>query len=147
MRSHPEQALQRQIVGYLQWALAPPAMFTSFPAGGGGAARGKALKATGLKAGMPDIQIFYDGRVWLLELKTEKDAVHKVRKGVVSKVQEDTHKELLAAKQLVAVARSLDEFRALLAGPWWPLMACIRETKPATERIRRGMTALAAEKG
>jgi len=108
-------------------------MFTSFPAGGGGQARGRVLKSTGLRAGMPDILIFHDGYAYGLELKT----------GAVplSPAQIATHEALRAAKIPVAVVRSLDEFRALLAGPWWPLQACIRETKPATERIRRGFEA------
>ena len=130
-RSAPEQKLQRQIVGYLQWALAPPAMFTSFPAGGGGLMRGMILKGTGLRSGMPDIMLLLDGRAWFVELKT----------GTVplSDAQKATHEALRAAQCPVAVVRSLDEFRALLAGPWWPLMACIRETKASTERIRRGI--------
>lgn len=137
---HPEQALQRQIVGYLRWALAPPAVFTSFPAGGGGLMRGMVLKSTGLRAGWPDLQIIYDGHCYFAELKSAK--------GALSDAQKATHEALRRAKCPVAVVRSLDEFRALIAGPWWPLAACIRETKPATERIKRGLTAaLAAEKG
>ena len=105
-------------------------MFTSFPAGGGGLTRGRVLKGTGLRAGMPDLEIMYDGVTYRVELKT----------GTVplSDAQIATHAALRAAKQPVAVVRSLDELRALMAGPWWPLAACIRETKPSTERVRRG---------
>lgn len=138
MRSQPEQRLQRQIVGYLSWALAPPAWFSSFPAGGGGEMRGMILKGMGLKPGVPDLLLVHDGRAYWAELKAPK--------GVVSDAQKATHEALQRAKCPVAVVRSLDEFRALLAGPWWPLMACIRETKPSMERIRHSLRlALAAE--
>lgn len=129
-RRAPEQILQRQIAGYLGWALAEPAWFTSFPAGGGGEMRGMILKGTGLKSGVPDILIVHEGRLHGLELKSAK--------GVLSDAQKATHEALRRAGCLVAVIHSLDELRALLAGPWWPLGACLRETKPGTERIRRG---------
>lgn len=125
---HPEADLQRQIVGYLSWALAPPAAFTSFPAGGGGRVRGAILKGTGLAAGEPDLEILYDGRCWKIELK--------VPGGRLSAVQVERHKVLRAAKIPVAVIHSLDELRALLAGPWWPIP--IRETKESTRLIRAG---------
>ena len=131
MRSAPEQKLQRQIVGYLSWVLAPPAWFTSFPAGGGGEMRGMILQGTGMKSGVPDLLLVHDGHAYWAELKSAK--------GVVSDAQKATHEALRAAQCPVAVVRSLDEFRALLVGPWWPLMACIRETRISTERIRRGI--------
>ncbi len=138
-RSHPEQALQRQIVGYLAWALAPPAWFTTIGHGGGGQVRGMILKGMGMKAGVPDILLAFDGHAYFLELKAGTG---------LSDAQKATHEALRRAKCPVAVIRSLDDFRALLATSWWPLQAVIRETKPATERIKRGMiAALAAEKG
>jgi hypothetical protein len=133
MRAAPEQALQRQVAAYLSWALAPPAWFTAFPAGGGGWTRGKILKGMGLKAGVPDIVIYYEGKAFFLELKAPK--------GVLSVTQKRTHDELRAAGCLVAVIRSLDDFRALVDGPWWWLRACVRETKPSIEAVRRGFIA------
>ncbi len=132
MRSAPEQILQRQVAAYLSWALTPPAWFTSIPAGGGGEMRGRILKGTGYKAGCPDLMILFDGRAHFIELKSAK--------GVLSEAQKQIHDELRAAQCPVEVCRSLDDVRALMAldGPWWPLAACIRETKPSTERIRRG---------
>lgn len=94
--------------------------------------RGMILKGTGLKSGVPDILIVHEGRLHGLELKSAK--------GVLSDAQKRTHEALRAAGCLVAVIRSLDELRALLTGPWWPLGACLRETKPSTERVRRGFT-------
>lgn len=134
---HPEAALQRQIVGYLNWALAPPAWFTAIGHGGGGEMRGMILKGMGMKAGVPDLLIVYDQRAYFVELKSAK--------GVLSEAQKEVHAALWRAKTPVAVVRSLDEFRALLAGPWWQLQACIRETKPATERIKRGLAAALAD--
>ena len=138
-RKAPEQALQRQIVGYLTWALAPPAMFTSFPAGGGGLMRGMILKGTGLKAGMPDLMIIFDKYVYFLELKAGTG---------LSEAQKAMHETLRRAGAMVEVCHSLDEVRALVApnGRWWPLGVCIRETKPSLERIRRGMADTLAAK-
>lgn len=99
--------------------------------------RGMILKGMGLKPGVPDILICYDKHAYFLEIKAPK--------GVVSDVQKDVHEALHRARCPVAVVRSLDELRALLAGAWWPLMACIRETKPATERIKRGLLKAMAE--
>ena len=129
---HPEQALHRQIADYLSWALAAPAYWTTIGHGGGGQMRGMVLKGMGVKAGFPDIAIFYEGRAFLLELKAPK--------GALSAVQKEAHPALKAAGCLVEVIRSLDEFRALVDGPWWWLSPCVRETKPSTERIRRGFT-------
>ncbi len=125
--NRPEQALQRAIVGYLSWALMPPAIFTSFPAGGGGRSRGAILKSTGLKAGMPDILIFYDARTYGLELKAGTR---------LSEAQKSLHHLLRAAGILVAVIESVDELRAMLTGPWYPIP--IRETKESTRLIRVG---------
>jgi hypothetical protein len=101
--------------------------------------RGMILRGMGMKAGVPDILIVHDGRAYFCELKSAK--------GVLSDAQKATHEALRAAKCPVAVVRSLDEFRALLDGPWWPLQACLRESKPATERIKRGMAAALKEAG
>ncbi len=125
--NRPEQALQRAIVGYLSWALAPPAIFTSFPAGGGGRVRGAVLKGTGLRAGMPDILIFYDGHTWGLELKAGTG---------LSEAQKALHPLLRAAGVHVAVIESVEELQAMLTGPWWPIP--IRKVKVSTELIQRG---------
>jgi hypothetical protein len=126
---HPEAALQRTIAAYLSWALAPPAYWSAIGHGGGGQMRGRILKGMGVKAGLPDILIVHDGIAHWIELKAEK--------GVLSDAQIVTHAALRAAKCPVAVVRSLDELRLLLAGPWWPIP--LRESKPATERIKRGI--------
>lgn len=58
-RDNPEQRFHIAAAKYLAWALRPPTWWTTFPAGGGGSARGAFLKAMGLKAGVPDILIFH----------------------------------------------------------------------------------------
>lgn len=101
-----EAQLHRQIAGLLRAWLLPPAIFTTFPAGGGGEMRGKFLRASGLKAGWPDIQIVHQGRLYLIELKTQK--------GRVSPAQVECHAELRGAGCAVAVCRSLEDVQAAL---------------------------------
>lgn len=132
--NRPEAALQRTIAAYLGWALAPPAYWSAIGHGGGGQMRGRILKGMGVKAGIPDLFIWHDGHTYAVEIKAEK--------GRVSGPQDIAHAALLAAGVHIAVIRSLDDLKAYIAGPWWPLQACIRETKPATERIKRGFMAI-----
>lgn len=65
-----EASIQMQVAGWLDKYLAPPAMFTAFPAGGGGYDRGAKLKSMGLKAGVPDLVIFWRDQVYFIEIKT-----------------------------------------------------------------------------
>lgn len=67
-----EKHIHRQVADYLTQALAPPAFWTTFPAGGGGYVRGAHLKALGLKAGFPDLLIIADGKPYGIELKAPK---------------------------------------------------------------------------
>lgn len=55
--SKSETSLHWHVAGLLDKHLAPPAWWTTFPAGGGGEMRGKILKGLGLKSGVPDILI------------------------------------------------------------------------------------------
>jgi hypothetical protein len=57
-----EASLHRAVAELLDWVLAPPTLFTTFPAGWGKLPKrtGKQLKNSGLKKGMPDILIFYN---------------------------------------------------------------------------------------
>jgi len=67
-----EKALHRATAEYLTLALTAPDMFTTFPMGGGGKARGGQLKASGAKAGLADILILKSGRAYWIELKTKR---------------------------------------------------------------------------
>ena len=102
MTGHPELALQRQVVEYLNVVLVG-AWVTHFPAGGGGRIRGALLKSAGLRAGVPDILIIVDGRARWIELKTKR--------GRLSEAQRDTHDALLRAGCGVAVCHDIDEVR------------------------------------
>ncbi len=124
-----EQKLQQQVATYLGWALEPPAWFSSIPAGGGGEMRGRIIKGTGYKAGTPDLLIVSGGRAHFIELKAPR--------GVLSEAQRRTIPALEAAGAGVVVAYSLDTVRGALFA--WGIPT--RETKPATERIRRGILA------
>lgn len=129
-KSQSETSLQMQCAGLLDKYLAPPALYTAFPAGGGGFERGTRLKSMGLKAGFPDLMIMWGGGkpnwkmptnwyvdVWahhpgsglyLVELKTEN--------GVISAAQKKMHAaiKLTLPGAEIAICRSLEEFQAKL---------------------------------
>jgi hypothetical protein len=68
-----EADLHATVAEFLDWALMPPALFTTFPAGWGKlppATAGR-LKGSGLKQGFPDLLIFHDGRCVGIELKVK----------------------------------------------------------------------------
>lgn len=97
-----EAQLQAQIASYLSVALPSDAQFHHSPSEGKRGWRSQAaLKASGFTTGWPDIEIIWQGRVYFLELKSEK--------GRVSPAQAKCHSGLIAAGAPVAVARSLDE--------------------------------------
>lgn len=105
-----EALLHQQVADYLALAIVAPDWWTTFPAGGGGKARGGQLKARGLKAGVPDVLVIREGgRAFWIELKTDK--------GRVSSAQVETGAALLRAGSPVAVCRSLDQVQDML-GHW-----------------------------
>lgn len=55
-----EAELHRAVAEFLDWALVPPAVYSTFPAGWGKLSKRVAgqLKGSGLKPGMPDIFVF-----------------------------------------------------------------------------------------
>lgn len=112
----PEDGLHKAVAGYLGVALPKDAVWTTFPAGGGGKARGGKLKAMGLRPGMPDIVIFHASRsAMFIELKSKR--------GVLSDAQEDTLDALWRAGCPTAVCRSVDDVREALTGWAVPLKA------------------------
>ena len=135
-----ELSLQYEVAGLLRKNLAPPALFTAFPAGGGGEMRGKILSSMGLVSGMPDIWIMWGGPspsapmlntrwagfgLYLIELKTIK--------GRLSETQKEIHAAIrltLPGAQL-EVARTLDEAKALFER--WGLPK--REMSKSEERM------------
>ena len=101
-----EDALHAAVAQLLDVALLPPAVWTAFPAGGGGAARGGRLKHLGLKAGWPDLIAVHHGRTYGIELKTAK--------GRLLASQRIMHPILEAAGMRIAVCRSVDDVLAAL---------------------------------
>ena len=112
-----ELQLHRAVADYLGWALKPPAMFTTFPAGWSpmSKARSGQLRGAGLLAGMPDILVFWDSRTLGIELKTAK--------GKLTPEQISTHQRLADAMILVVVCHSVDEVEQLLKELHYPLRA------------------------
>lgn len=104
----PELATHRAVAEYLQAVLPPSVFWTTFPAGGGGRARGAQLKAIGLQAGVPDILVIYCGRTYFIELKAPR--------GRLSEAQETCHPRIWEAGAPVGIAKSVDDVRSLLAG-------------------------------
>ena len=60
LRDATEDELHRSVAEFLDWALLPPAVYSTFPAGWGKLSKSTAgrLKASGLKPGMPDLFVF-----------------------------------------------------------------------------------------
>lgn len=118
-----EGQLHTTVAQFLDWALMPPALYTTFPSGWGVLARSTAgrLKGAGLKSGMPDILVFHDGRCYGVELKAWN--------GKISEAQKDMHNKLRAAGTVVFVCASLDEVIWAMERVGVPL----RRTKGATD--------------
>lgn len=101
-----EAQLHKAVADFLSLALRPPTFWTTFPAGGGGLIRGRQLKRAGLKAGLPDLIIIHDGRLFGIELKAPKK--------YPSPEQRAVHAELRAAGCEVFIARSVMEVQLAL---------------------------------
>lgn len=113
-----EAQLQAQVAQLLSVALPVDARFHHSPGEGKRGWRSQcALKASGFSAGWPDIEIVWRGRVYFLELKSQK--------GRVSPAQAECHAGLIAAGARLAVVRSLDEAVATLTQWDIPLRASI----------------------
>lgn len=92
-RAHPEDNFHKAVAQFLDFALPEDACWTTIPAGGGGKVRGARLKAMGYKAGWPDLQICYRGRLIVIELKAPGKTPSKVQKAM--------HEKLILAGALV----------------------------------------------
>lgn len=101
-----EDQLHRSVAQYLALVLKPPTLWNTFPAGGGGKARGQRLKAMGLKPGWPDLIVLHPkGRLTMvlgLELKCGRNRQSAEQKAVA---------EQFAGLPLahLAVCRSIDD--------------------------------------
>lgn len=103
-----EAQLHLAVAQYLDAVLLPPTWWSTIPLGGGGRIRGAQLKARGVKAGIPDILILHEGRLYGLELK--------VGYGKQSLIQLSTEHEMLMAGLAGSdVAKSIEEVSWALA--------------------------------
>ncbi len=127
MAQHPETRLQIAVATYLSRCLGDGTAWCHIPNGGTRSlTEGRIFKASGVKAGEPDIEIIWQGRIYKIELKTGKVAL--------SEAQRYRHSALIAAGCPVAVCRSLDAVRAQVFA--WGIPT--RETTRSTERMTRG---------
>lgn len=110
----PEEALQRAITDYLDASLPSSAWWCAIPNGGG---RSKAeagiLKATGVKAGAPDLIIVWDGIFFGIELKAPS--------GRLSDNQKAACDMIVRAGGFYTVIRSLDELEVYLIAQGVPM--------------------------
>lgn len=106
--ARPELVTHRAVAQYLATVLPTTVFWTTFPAGGGGRARGGMLKSIGLQAGVPDVLLVYCGRTYFIELKAAS--------GRLSAAQKACHPRIWEAGAPVGIAKTIDEVRELLAG-------------------------------
>jgi hypothetical protein len=102
-----EQDIQRAAVQHLAWCAHPDAFCFHVPLGGyRKPIEAAILKSIGTIAGVPDLVCILYGRVYCLEIKTER--------GRVSEVQRVVHERLRRAGAEVVVAFDLNEVLAQL---------------------------------
>jgi len=107
-RDRPEQQIQMAVIEYLAWFARPDVFSFHHPAGGWRSkVEAQILKAIGTVAGIPDVICIFQGRVFALELKSER--------GRLTKVQRTTQARLRAAGVTVSTAYNLDAAIAQLA--------------------------------
>jgi len=105
----PEQLIHRAVVGHLQARGTKGLVFWHHPAGGRRSPiEARIFKGLGAKAGLPDLLILRDGRLYGLELKAAK--------GRTSMAQITMHLELERAGATMGTAYGLDEALAWLEG-------------------------------
>lgn len=98
----PEDALQRTVCALFDQALPDDAVYFAIPNGGGRSKVEAAIfKATGVKAGIPDLCVIWKERAFFIELKAKGK--------YLSSAQRDMHTRLAAAKCAVRTCRSVDE--------------------------------------
>lgn len=99
-RQRPEDALQRQAAAFLDTALPHGAAWFAVPNGGARSKTEAAIMAgLGVKAGAPDLLVFWDGKCFAIELKAEH--------GRLSETQKEMHASLRRADIPVNVCTTL----------------------------------------
>lgn len=95
-RKHPERALQSAVAEYLTWALPAGSFFSALPGGDG-----KMTRAPGYVSGLPDLMVVVDGRVYFIELKSQKGRASEAQKLVAPKI--------LASGSYYRICRSIND--------------------------------------
>jgi hypothetical protein len=121
-KSKSEISLQWHVAALLENNLPDDVFYTAFPAGGGGHMRGMMLKGMGLKAGVPDILIVWQGRVYWIELK-------RADGGALSDAQKETQPILTAAGCPVANCQTLDQVKGQLQAWGIPRRATTKQAE------------------
>jgi len=120
-RRQDEDKFHRQVVSYLRWSLPADADFKHTPNGGlRSKTAAKKLVPLGTKAGHPDLDLCWRGKVFSIELKTPK--------GALSAIQKQRHRKLEHCGWPVYVCRDLDEVEAVLRQVGVPLLAKVAAT-------------------
>src|SRR5215467_3128878 len=117
-RRQDEDILNRQVVSFCRWALPDDADVKHTPNGGQRHSKAAArLVGMGVKAGHPDLDFVWRGKVFSIELKTPR--------GALSASQRQRHQKLERCGWPVYVCRSLDEVIAVLRHVGVPLSATV----------------------
>jgi hypothetical protein len=112
-RRPTEVQVQRAVIKLLAWCARPGVFAFHVPLGGYRTPTEAAIfKGIGTVAGIPDVVCIFEGRVFALELKTER--------GRITEVQQVTHDRMRAAGAIVAAAHGVDEAIAQLSA--WGLL-------------------------
>lgn len=120
-RAAPELAFHKSAARFLDLALPEDAWWSTIPAGGGGRVRGAKLKASGYRAGTPDILIVWQGRAHFLELKAKS--------GRLSPAQKACHAAIERAGARVATVTGLDWLEGTLIGWGMKLRATVGQER------------------
>lgn len=146
-----ESELHEACAQALDKLLLPPALWFTYPAGHIQLSPAEAARLTrvGLKRGLPDIWLLFQGLVFTVELKSRDGKLSKTRIGRTRSGapriyvgQTDVFPQLMAAGAAVAVAHSVEEMLAQVLAwgiPMRPLAAPIRpKMLPALPAGTRG---------
>lgn len=143
-----EDDLQIEVAAYLDRVLPDDAFWWHTPNQGRGDAKtkqqafgqklmGQKLKSMGMRAGMPDILILYQGRLYGTDAKS--------RTGGLSESQEETQPKLIAAgASIVPLFRTIEEMEATLVAWGIPLKFSYTELKTRTVMKPSEATAMTA---
>jgi hypothetical protein len=113
MTRRPEQDLQRAVAQHLAWRARPGIWWTHVPLGGWRTkVEAAILNGMGTRRGTPDLLLAYRGRMFALELKSDR--------GRLTANQRACHENLERAGVQVATAYGLDEALGMLEA--WGLL-------------------------